>query len=230
MDTSVLISTYERLKSEEGKVKRRPDLEPLFKRNDETSAPTVLDCLAWIEKEEVTALNVAHKARFEEDIDASVSSTDSLSLAERNDEGKFKSRTIIFRHNLLTLFESHGASKELPTPPPLSKRRTASSLLMAPNNPFFDDVTSNQSKNIGDFKVWRSDIVLNVIARRAKYGDPRIYANDSSFVASSSNLLSIAFNKKKDENRPQVDSAAYMFMRKHGMKRWFGKKIDKLLK
>ena len=110
--------------------------------------------------------------------------------------------------------------KDLPeVPEPESHRRQTST------NPFESDI----------FDVWQPTLLFNILAHRVGYGNPEFYTTEQSgFLQSSSAFFSAIKSSGSSSSRQQsedeaavTDRHAYLFIKKHGMKRWLGKRMEK---
>lgn len=254
METKVLIKTYEKLAAEEEQLKssrkqlvskgnnhdRPPSVAPSTDRNDARQhssrrASSVLSTDDVLREMEYDQVRVHEKVKQLESLLEESSDTPTETGESQLQDRASEFRRIFYLHHNYSALHSSGLDDSYKSPLHAPIDKPAASSPMHNTNPFKEQI----EQSLPAFNVWSAQFVFNTIARRAGYGNPAFFPQDTSskLLAVPSSLM---FGSRKDgltssgsgESRSAavviVDKAAFAFMKKFGVKRWMMKRLDKL--
>jgi hypothetical protein len=94
------------------------------------------------------------------------------------------------------------------------------------NNPF---AQSPLDDGRTQFDVWQPIFLFSTIGRRVGYGNPSVYTIEGSGLSAVMTLNDSKGSENSSNTNSKLDKQAYLFMKKHGMKKWFGKKAESIV-
>lgn len=96
--------------------------------------------------------------------------------------------------------------------------------LVPSKNPFYNETSVVNTEDVPKFNPWKKSLIFNVIARRGGFGNPEYFNVDASSIF---NVISNKQGSTAETQTLKFDKEAFLFLKKHGIKRWFDKNIEK---